>query len=57
MKEYIKLNTQIRGKSKNDFEKDFYKLVIIIWKFSGECQKHSRNKIRTQNQEIKLLMS
>ena len=42
LKPYIDMNTKLRTEAKNDFEKDFFKLMNNFWKVHGKCQKAQR---------------
>ena len=40
LKPYIKMNTELRQKAKNNFEEDYFKLMNNnFWKNHGECKK------------------
>ena len=43
-KKYINFDTQKRNKAKNDFEKDFYKLLIN--EFCGKTMENVRNRLK-----------
>lgn len=45
MEKYIILNTNLRKKAKNDFEKDFFNEQCCILKNNGKYSKQSRHSI------------
>ena len=46
LEKYMSFNTQKRNKAKNDFEKDFYKL--LSYAFYGKTMENVRNRIRLE---------
>ena len=37
------MNTELRKEAKNDFEKDFFKLInVVFWNNNEECKKAQR---------------
>ena len=59
LKPYIDMNTELRKHAKNDFEKDFFKLMnnSVFWKGNGKCKKSQRYRVVTTDKRRSILAS